>query len=136
MTTDPRASANYSVVKSYTDAWLAGDLATVAASYHDDIVLHYAGANPFSGDHVGKPAALAVLGAITQRAKRKLLAVIDVMAGPERACAIVLERFERDGEVHELERTLLYAIADGPCVSAGCSTRTKHWSITSCALDR
>lgn len=111
--TDPRAAENYAVVKRYAEAWLAGDLATVAASYHDDIVLYYGGANPFSGVHTGKPAALAVLGEISRRAQRKLLAVIDMMAGPERACVVARERFARFDETHELERTLLYRIEDG-----------------------
>jgi uncharacterized protein len=112
MTDQQRAAANLAVVQRYAAAWLGGDLEAVVASYHDEITLHYAGANPFAGDHVGKPAALAVLGEISRRANRKLVAVIDVMAGPERACVIVRERFARDGEVHDLERTLVYTIQD------------------------
>ena len=47
--TEPEA-----VVRAYTDAWLAGDLAAVVDLYHDDLVLHYGGAHSLTGDHVGQ----------------------------------------------------------------------------------
>jgi ketosteroid isomerase-like protein len=113
MTDDDRAAANLALVRHYAERWLAGDAAAVTASYHDDMTLYYGGANPFTGVHAGKPTAQATLRALAQRATRRLLAVVDVMAGPQRACMVARERFTRDGESHDLERVFVYSIKDG-----------------------
>ena len=107
------AAENLKIVQTYCDAWLRGDLAGVVASYHDDITLHYGGANRLSGRHDGKAAALKALAEVSRATGRKLTAIVDVMAGAERAMVVVRERFEAQGEVAELERVLVYRIADG-----------------------
>ena len=100
-------------VSCYARAWLAGDRATLAACYHDDFTLHYSGRNPLAGDHRGKMTVLAILAEVTRRTNRKLLDIVDIMAGPERGALLVRERFERDGKVAEFERLLVYAVRDG-----------------------
>ena len=100
-------------VSRYASAWLAGERAALAACYHDDFTLHYFGRNPLAGDHRGKAAALSILAEVTQRTNRRLLAIVDVMAGPERGALLVRERFERDGRTAEVERLLVYAVRDG-----------------------
>ncbi|MET3838905.1 nuclear transport factor 2 family protein [Bradyrhizobium sp. OAE829] len=100
-------------VTRYANAWLAGDRTALAACYHDDFTLHYFGSNPLAGDHRGKMAALAILAEFTRRTSRKLLGIIDIMAGPERGALLVRERFERDGKAKEFERLLVYAVRDG-----------------------
>jgi ketosteroid isomerase-like protein len=100
-------------VTRYARAWLAGDRAALAACYHDDFTLHYSGHNPLAGDHRGKAASLAILAEVTRRTNRKLLGIVDIMAGPERGALLVRERFERDGKVAEFERLLVYAVRDG-----------------------
>ncbi|MFZ5733605.1 MAG: nuclear transport factor 2 family protein [Pseudomonadota bacterium] len=108
-----RQATNLAVAERYAAAWLAGDRAALAACYHDEFTLHYFGNNPFTGDHVGKAAALTALAKFSQRTGRKLLGIIDVMAGPERATVIARESFDRDGRKAELERVLVYTIKDG-----------------------
>jgi ketosteroid isomerase-like protein len=100
-------------VSRYAAAWLAGDRAGVAASYHEDFTLHYFGGNPLAGVHPGKKASLAVLAEVTRRTNRKLLGIVDVMAGPERGALLVRERFTRDGKTAEIERLLVYTVCDG-----------------------
>lgn len=107
-----RQAANLAVAERYRAAWLAGDRAALADCYHPDFTLHYFGNNPFTGDHIGKTAALTTLAKFSQRTGRKLLGVVDVMAGPERATIIARESFERDGRKAELERVLIYTIKD------------------------
>ena len=97
----------------YARAWLAGDRPALAACYHDDFTLHYFGRNPLAGDHRGKAAALAILAEVTRRTNRKLLGIVDIMAGPARGALLVRERFERDGKAAEFERLLVYAVRDG-----------------------
>jgi len=100
-------------VTRYASAWLAGDRAAIAACYHDEFTLHYAGRNPLAGTHRGKAAAFAALAEVARRANRKLLGVDDIMAGPRRGAILVRESFSRDGRTAELERLLIYAVRDG-----------------------
>jgi ketosteroid isomerase-like protein len=101
------------VISRYASAWLAGDRPALAACYHDDFTLHYFGHNPLAGDHSGKAAALGILAEVTRRTNRKLLAIVDVMAGPERSALLVRERFKHDGRTADVERLLVYAMRDG-----------------------
>jgi len=100
-------------VTRYATVWLAGDRAAIAACYHDEFALHYAGQNPLAGTHRGKAEALAALAEVARRANRKLLGVDDIMAGPHRGAILARELFSRDGRTAELERLLVYAVRDG-----------------------
>ena len=103
---------NLAAVERYAAAWQAGDRAAIADCYHNDFTLHYFGQNPFAGDHSGKQVALATLSKFAARTNRKLLSIIDVMAGPQRAIIIARESFEREGRRAEFDRILVYAIKD------------------------
>ena len=103
---------NAAVMTRYATAWKAGDRADLVGCYHDQFTLHYAGSNPLSGVHRGKAAALQALAAVSQKTGRQLLEVIDVMPGAQRSAIVVREAFHRDGAMAELERTLVYTIAD------------------------
>ena len=102
-----------SVVRAYTDAWLAADFMSVLDLYHDDLVLHYGGSNPLTGDHVGKDAAVTALLTVQTKTERVPLEVIDVMESDAHAAAWVRERWIVDGEPVELMRLLVYRVADG-----------------------
>lgn len=105
-------TANRAVVERYCAAWLSGARQALVDCYHDDFTLHYGGANPLSGIHAGKPAALEALAAFSRRTNRRLTAIVDCMAGPHRAVVIAREAFERGALRAELERTLVYTIRD------------------------
>ena len=100
-------------VSRYAAAWLAGDRQTMLACYHDEFTLHYFGSNPLAGVHAGKPAALGILAEVTRRTNRKLIGIVDVMAGAERGAILVREIFSRDGRNVEVERLLVYSVCDG-----------------------
>jgi ketosteroid isomerase-like protein len=112
MSLGSREAANRTVAERYARAWRDGDLAALRACYHPDLTLHYFGDHPLAGDHVGLAAALATLAEVSRRTRRKLVRIVDVMAGPERAVVIAREAFERDGVVTELDRVLVYRIED------------------------
>ncbi|ABS63769.1 putative ketosteroid isomerase-related protein [Parvibaculum lavamentivorans DS-1] len=107
------AAANLAVVRRYAEAWEKGDLAAIVACYHDDFTLHYGGAHSLAGTHAGKPAALAALAEFSKRTGRKLVAILDVMAGQERAVVIAREHFDNGALIADVERVLVYRIADG-----------------------
>jgi ketosteroid isomerase-like protein len=109
----PTSESTRRAVSRYATAWLAGDRQVMLASYHDDFTLHYFGRNPLAGMHRGKSAALAILAEVTRRTKRRLLGIVDIMAGPERGALLVREIFNRDGRSAEVERLLVYSVRDG-----------------------
>jgi len=98
-------------VERYAKAWAAGDLAGVVACYGDGFTLHYGGRNALSGDHVGKPAALATLAEFSRRTGRRLVRVVDVMAGAARGVVIAREALGPDAV--EVERILVYRVEGG-----------------------
>src|SRR4051812_43163926 len=97
-------------VSRYASAWLTGDRAALIACYHEDFTLHYFGRNPLAGEHSGKVAPRTMWAEAPRRTNRKLLGIIDILAGPERGALLVRERFERDGNTAEFERLLVYAV--------------------------
>ncbi|HEY0595755.1 nuclear transport factor 2 family protein [Sphingopyxis sp.] len=102
-----------SVLETYAAAWKSGDLAAIAAAYHDDFTLHYPGAHALSGVHAGKIAALTVLADFSRRTSRKLVEIVDIMAGLHRGAIIAREQLGRDDAAVEVERVLVYTVADG-----------------------
>ncbi|SFU41604.1 hypothetical protein SAMN05216350_101856 [Polaromonas sp. YR568] len=103
----------YRVVKRYAEAWAANDLKGIIDSYHDEVVFHYAGNNPLSGTHRGKPACLAVLKQVKQKTDRKLIAIRDVLAGEVFGLIVAVEEFQHQGRAIQLERLLRYTVRDG-----------------------
>lgn len=122
-----RQAANLAVAERYRAAWLAGDRAALADCYHPDFTLHYFGSNPFAGDHVGKVAALTTLAKFSQRTGRKLLEVVDVMAGPERATIIARESFERMDARPNSSACWSTPSRTTSCMNAGSKTATGRW---------
>ncbi|MBX9795847.1 nuclear transport factor 2 family protein [Sphingomonas sp.] len=100
------------VLDQYVAAWQAGDVGAVIACYHDDFTLHYAGSNALSGTHVGKAAALGVLAEFSRRVPRQLVGIVSVMAGETRGAVIARERLGQGAAAIEVERVLVYAVAD------------------------
>lgn len=107
------ASETLSVLTRYANAWKAGDIGALVAVYADDFTLHYGGANAWSGTHAGKDAALKALAAVTVATKRRLIEIVDVMAGAALGTLIVREAFTApEGDVI-VSRVLVYRVAEG-----------------------
>ena len=100
-------------LERYAAAWRAGDVAALVACYHGDFTLHYFGRSALAGEHRGRPAALRVLGEVSRRTNRRLVAILDVMAGRRRGAVIAREAFHRDGTTVELDRVLVYTVRQG-----------------------
>src|SRR5215831_211814 len=105
-----QSAANLAVLQRYVAALRTGSGAKL---YHPEFTTHYFGDNPFAGDHVGKDAAVKTLSEFNRRVNRKILNVVDVLAGSKFAAMITRESFERNGERVELERVLVYTVKDG-----------------------
>lgn len=98
------------VLHAYAEAWLASDLETVLASYHDDIELHYMGQSPLAGTHRGRDAAFVALGEASVRTSRTLIAVEDVLVGDSLGALIAVE--DLGDPPQRVRRILLYRVQD------------------------
>lgn len=96
-------------LERYAQAWLKGDLATLAALYGDDIVFNYLGHHGLSGRHEGKARAMAALAEFTRRTGRRLRSVTDVLAGPKLGALVVREAM--GPEAIEVTRVLVYTVS-------------------------
>ena len=100
-------------VDRYAKAWAAGDLAGIVGCYAEGFTLHYGGSNALSGRHAGKAAALATLAEFSKRTGRKLVRIVDVMAGDERGVVIAREALGPEDARVEVERVLVYRVEAG-----------------------
>ena len=98
------------VLHRYAEAWLASDLETVLAAYHDDIELHYMGESPLAGTHRGRDAAFAALSQASIRTSRQLIAVEDVLVGDSLGALIAVE--DLGDPPCRVRRVLLYRVQD------------------------
>ena len=109
-----------STLLAYGDAWRAGDIDRVLASYADDVIFHYFGGSEVAGTHVGKEASVAAMMQTASRTSRELVAIIDVLAGEGLGSIVAVERFARQDagiEPVEVRRVFVYKVAtDGRIV--------------------
>jgi uncharacterized protein len=103
----------YPVIKRYADAWVANDLRAIVDCYHDEVIFHYFGRSPLAGTHRGKADCLAVLKQVREKTNRKLITVKDILTGTHFGLVVVVEQFERNGAIVEIERMLRYSVRDG-----------------------
>ena len=107
------AAETKALLHRYVTAWRSGDLEALLESYADDVVFHYFGTTDVAGTHRGKDAAVAAMVAVSGRAQRELLEVVDVLAGEVLGSLVVRERLTRGEVSAELRRVLLYRVTDG-----------------------
>lgn len=112
--TDSLREVTRSTLLAYADAWRAGDIDRILTFYDDDVVFHYFGSSEIAGTHVGKEASVAALARTASTASRKLVAVIDVLAGDELGSIVAIEEFARPEvgiEPVEVRRVFVYRVA-------------------------
>jgi len=110
---DNPGDGGLAAARRYADAWAAGDFPALLATYSDDFVLHWFGDNPMAGVKRGKAAAVEALMAFTRLTGRRLVAIVDVAAGADRAVIIARESLTAAGETREVERVLVYRAEGG-----------------------
>ena len=105
---------NETMMRSYVDAWLRGDVETAESFYADDVNLHHFGRNPLAGHYEGKAALQGYLERMLEVTdKAETLKVYDVLANDRHAVTIIRVRFERAGRKPlEGKRVTLFELGD------------------------
>jgi len=80
---------NATIARTALDAFVAGDVETMAASIADDAVWHAPGTNRFSGRFEGKAEVMARLGRMREAGITTSFQIHDVVGNDEHVVALV-----------------------------------------------
>lgn len=101
------------VVRTYCDAWMAGDAMTVLSLYHDELTLDWPGRHRLAGTYVGEQASIEALLELQTATNRKPIDIVQVLDGPDSVVVIVAERWtapDDPSRVLEHTRALEYTV--------------------------
>ena len=100
-------------IETYAEQWRTGQSARNLARYHEDFVLHYAGSHRLSGIYRGKAVALAAMRSFGEATGRKLVEIVETMAGRTHAGIVAREQFHAAPGAPILRRVAVYRVVDG-----------------------
>ena len=91
------------------------DWEAATAFWADDVLLHFPGRSPFSGDFLGKQAFLGHYGRLSTELGGTIepAKVHGVLLGAEHVVALVRERAVRGERTLEIDRVNVYSLGDG-----------------------
>ena len=98
------------IMSAYLERVVAGDLEGATESYTDDIVFHWAGRGPLSGDYTGKAA---VLGMFADYARQLQASVEthDTLYSDDHAVALIRATLTRGDRSITTNRVVVYHFA-------------------------
>jgi uncharacterized protein len=110
---------NADLLAAHLAALSQGDM-TAISYYSDDVVFHYPGRNPLSGDYRGKGEVLALMEKVVQLTNGSFRPEVhDILASDDHVAALVTVRAERDGTPVEWKSVDLFHVRDGKL--------SEHW---------
>ena len=118
-TTGMAATENAARIRRGYDAFNQGDVAGLIDLFDESIVWHFPGSSKLAGDHVGRDATLAVLGAYGEASGGSLVAQpIDVMASDEHVTGWARDTAEANGRTLDISSVVIFAMRDGKVIEA------------------
>ena len=113
------AAENEARIRKGYDAFNAGDVPTLLDLFDADIVWHFPGTNRLAGDHVGRDATLAFLGAYGEAAGGTLHATpLDVMATDDHVAGWARDTAAVGDRQLDVRAAVIFAMRDGKVVEA------------------
>ena len=122
---------NADLLRSHLEALGRGDIDAAIGLYADDVVFHYPGHNPLSGDYRGKKEVLALMGRVMELTSGTFRPEVhDILASDDHVAALVIVRAERQGQPIEWRSVDLFHVSDG--------LLSEHWvhEVDQEAVDR
>jgi ketosteroid isomerase-like protein len=111
---------NVELLQAHIDALGRGDIPAAMSFYSDDVVFHYPGRNPLSGDYRGKDQVLALLGAAYELTDGSFRPEVhDILVSDDHVAALTIVHATRDGTPVEWQSVDLYHVRDGKI--------SEHW---------
>ena len=113
------AKADEDVVLRFAQAMVDRDVAAIADSLADDVVIHVPGRNPLSGEHRGKGLVLRRLLQAWEEAFGSLhIEIHDILSTDEHVVLLSDRRAERDGAEVRMRAASIYHVRDGRITEA------------------
>jgi ketosteroid isomerase-like protein len=113
------ASEDAATIREGYAAFNRGDAAALAELFAADIVWHFPGTSKLAGEHVGRDASLAVLGAYGAASGGTLQAnLVDVMASDDHVTGWANDTASTDDRTLDLNSVVLFTLRDGKVVEA------------------
>ena len=113
------ATENLSRIRNGYDTFNQADIPGLIDLFDEDIVWHFPGSSRLGGDHVGRDATLAVLGAYGAAAGDTLKAnVIDIMASEDHVAGVANDTASTGGKTLDVRSTVIFAMRAGKVTEA------------------
>ena len=109
------AHPNIELMRRYSAALQAGQAAAALPFYAEDLVLHIPGRGAHSGTFTGQDAVLDYYTKVFQATEGRFepLGVDDILASDDHAASLVRWRVHRGDRTLDIDRVVVYRIADG-----------------------
>lgn len=112
--------ANARLLEAHFAALAMGDVPSAMSFYTDDVVLHYPGDNPLSGDYRGRDAVVGLLARVWELTGGTFRPEVhDILASDRHVVALVTVHAEHDGHLAEWRSVDLFHVRAGKL--------SEHW---------
>ena len=113
------AAENEARIRKGYEAFNRGDVTALVDLFDEDIVWHFPGINKLAGDHVGRDATLAFLGAYGAAADGTLQArPLEVMASDSHVAGWANDTATANGKTLNVRAAVIFAMRDGKVIEA------------------
>jgi hypothetical protein len=104
------AQSNEKIVRTYLEAIIRQDFDAALKLLADDVIVHFPGENPFSGDVKGRDELFAQMGRLREKPGTFSQEIHDIATSKEHAVALLTARFERDESIEAWRRVLVFHV--------------------------
>jgi ketosteroid isomerase-like protein len=110
-------SDNAALIRHAYDAFAAGDIPTVLATFSSELAWHVPGRSPLSGDYRGHDEVLGFFGTAMELSGGTLRVDVDeIVADGERVIALTTVSAQRDGRSWSSPEVHVWRVVDGQAV--------------------
>lgn len=110
---------NMARIRNGYQAFNKGDVETLLDLFADDIVWHFPGSSKLAGDHVGRGATMAMLGAYGQATGGTLRAnLLDIMASDDHVAGWANDTATVDDKTLDVRAVVIFKMSDGKVTEA------------------
>ena len=113
------AIENAATIRNGYAAFNRGDVEALVELFDEDIVWHFPGTSKLAGDHIGRDAALGMLGDYGAASAGTLQAnAIDVMASDEHVTGWARDTASANGRTLDVGSVVVFTMRDGKVTEA------------------
>ncbi len=121
------AHANEEILRSSTEALLAGEMERFLSHYTDDVVVHAAGRNPGAGDHHGKQEFAGIFRLLAETlGEQPRFENHDIIANDRHGVVLNIVHLSKDGRTVEGQQIVVCHFRDDKISEIWVSFRNQY----------